>query len=89
MWGHSSLNPPPVNFNVLKTRDHTSFLGFELLHDPGAVLVRQGSAARRTIALIGTVEVRSGRAYFNGQPLEDAAAAELATKCRSELNSGR
>jgi hypothetical protein len=33
-------------------------------------------------ALIGKVEYRHGRLYFNGQPLQDEAAAALAERCQ-------
>lgn len=36
-------------------------------------------------ALIGAVEVRGEQLYFNGQPLQDDAEAELATRCRGFL----
>ena len=48
-------------------------------------------AERRAIearVVIGTIELRAGRAYFNGRPLEDATAAELAEKCREGLTGG-
>ena len=38
--------------------------------------------------VIGAVELRAGRAYFNGQPLDEPTAAELAAKCREEMNRG-
>ena len=44
----------------------------------------QPTAEARVV--IGTIELRAGRAYFNGQPLEDATAAELAAKCRAGLS---
>jgi hypothetical protein len=31
---------------------------------------------------------RDGRAYFNGQPLQDEEAAEIAAKCREILRGG-
>ena len=34
-------------------------------------------------AKIGVVEVRGGRAYFNGQPLQNEAQADLAKNCRA------
>lgn len=46
--------------------------------------VDQPAAEARVV--IGTIELRAGRAYFNGQPLEDATAAELAAKCRAGLS---
>ena len=46
-------------------------------------------AAAEARVLIGTVELRAGRAYFNGQPLEEATAAELAAMCSAKLNRGR
>ena len=48
--------------------------------------VRPSAEAR---VVIGTVELRGGRVYFNGQPIDDATAAELASKCRGKLNRGR
>ena len=44
----------------------------------------QPAAEARVV--IGTIELRAGRAYFNGRPLEDATAAELAAKCRARLS---
>jgi hypothetical protein len=53
---------------------------------------RLGSGPGRTAVearvLIGTIELRDGRAYFNGRPLKDASEAELAAKCRERLAEG-
>ncbi len=45
-----------------------------------------GTDVAEARVIIGTVELRAGRAYFNGQPLDDPTAAELAEKCRSEID---
>ncbi len=47
-----------------------------------------GTAVAEARVIIGTVELRDGRAYFNGQPLDDPTTAELAEKCRGEINRG-
>ncbi len=47
-----------------------------------------GHPAVEARVLIGTIELRDGRAYFNGRPLEDAGEAELAAKCRERLAGG-
>ncbi len=41
-------------------------------------------------ALIGevTVDIVTGEAYFNGQPLQNEAEAELAARCREMMRSG-
>jgi hypothetical protein len=54
------------------------------------LLDRLGTERRAIEArvIIGTIELRAGRAYFNGRPLEDATAAELAEKCREGLTGG-
>jgi hypothetical protein len=38
--------------------------------------------------ILGSVELRDGRAYFNGRPLEDETQADLAAKCRERLSGG-
>lgn len=38
---------------------------------------------------LGTVELRGDRAYFDGEPLEDEAQAELIALCRSLLSGPR
>ena len=47
-----------------------------------------GRTAVEARVLIGTIELRDGRAYFNDRPLEDASEAELAAKCRERLAGG-
>ena len=47
-----------------------------------------GRSAAEARVIIGTVELRGGRAYFNGQQLEDATSADLAAKCREGLGGG-
>ncbi|MDH3594157.1 MAG: hypothetical protein OEU09_20180 [Rhodospirillales bacterium] len=47
-----------------------------------------GRPAVEARVLIGTIELRDGRAYFNGRPLEDAGEAKLAAKCRERLAGG-
>jgi hypothetical protein len=37
----------------------------------------------------GTVTVKGGRAYFNGQPLQDEEAARLSELCQKRLRAGR
>ena len=39
-------------------------------------------------ANIGKVEVRHGRLYFNGQPLQDEAAAALSERCQKIDRAG-
>lgn len=38
---------------------------------------------------IGTVTYKDGRAYFNGQPLQDEAAAELSALCQQQMQARR
>lgn len=47
-----------------------------------------GRPAAEARVLIGTIELRAGRVYFNGRLLEDQAEAELAAKCRERLAAG-
>jgi hypothetical protein len=39
--------------------------------------------------ILGSVEVRGERLYFNGRPLEDEAQSELSVKCREALGKKR
>ena len=47
-----------------------------------------GRPAAEGRVLIGAIELRAGRVYFNGRPLEDEAEAELAAACRGRLAAG-
>lgn len=38
---------------------------------------------------IGTVTYKDGRAWFNGQPLQDEAAAQLSDLCQKQLHTKR
>jgi hypothetical protein len=40
-------------------------------------------------ASIGKVTYKNGRAWFNGQPLETGANAEVVAACQKKLNGGR
>jgi len=40
-------------------------------------------------AQVGEVAYRDGRAYFNGQPLQDEASAELADRCQKIMRDNR
>jgi len=40
-------------------------------------------------AQVGEVTYQDGRAYFNGQPLQDEAAAELSARCQKVMRDGQ
>lgn len=42
----------------------------------------------RANAPIGVLELRDGRAHFNGQPLDPETEANLRARCREALNGG-
>lgn len=45
---------------------------------------RPGAAAYTSEAFVGMVEYRDGRFWFDGQPLQDEAEAELRARCRAQ-----
>ncbi len=53
--------------------------------DAEAVRLDRRPAAATTLAVGRVTVTRDGRAYFNGQPLQDEAAWELAERCREIL----
>lgn len=69
-------------------------LGGSGLEAPGQILIHIGIELAERLGIprdpsnfdadaeIGVVEVRDKHAYFNGQPLQGEAEAELAAKCR-------
>jgi hypothetical protein len=68
----------PAEFQIPITVDLQKRLGIPA--DPGQFQTDQFR--------IGTVTYKDGRAWFNGQPLQDEAAAQLSELCQQQMRTG-
>lgn len=76
----------PADLGGAPLRVNTERLSIPITVDLGRRMgFRPGSAPYTAETFVGMVEYRDGRFWYDGQPLQDEAAAALRERCRAQV----